>query len=280
MWSVELGEVDAVVGRALAEDLATCDVTSIATVTAEHRATAVLVAKAPLVVCGLSVAARAFALVDSTLQLEVVHPDGAQVQAGTEVARIAGHARSILAAERTALNFLQRMSGTATLTRRFVDAAAGRCRIVDTRKTTPGLRALQRYAIRCGGGHNHRNDLAAGVLIKENHIRCAGGVTQAVLAARNHAPHSLRIECEVTTLDELREAIGAGADAVLLDNMNDQQVEQAVAEVDGRAVVEVSGNMTLERVPKLAALGVDVISVGALTHSVPAADLSLLVDVG
>jgi nicotinate-nucleotide pyrophosphorylase (carboxylating) len=196
------------------------------------------------------------------------------------VARVTGNARALLSAERTALNLVQRMSGVATLTRRFVDAAAGRCRITDTRKTTPGLRALQRYAVRCGGGHNHRNDLGSGVLIKENHIRCAGGVGPAITAARALAPHTMRVECEVTDLDELRQALDAAADVVLLDNMDDAQVQRAMEVVAGRATVEVSGNMSLPRVPRLAELGVDVISVGALTHSAPAADLSLQIDTG
>ncbi len=178
-------------------------------------------------------------------------------------------------AERTALNFLQHLSGIATLTRRFVDAAAGRARIVDTRKTTPGLRLLERQAVRHGGGHNHRNDLGSAVLIKDNHIAAAGSVTVAIHGARAYAPHTSKIEVEVTSQSELREALAAGADVILLDHFDDGAVHAAVSEVGGRAIVEVSGNVTLERASRLAQLGVDVISVGALTHSAPAADISL-----
>ena len=166
----------------------------------------------------------------------------------------------------------------ATLTATYVEAAAGGVRIVDTRKTMPGLRVLDRYAVRCGGAHNHRNDLGSGVLIKENHIRCAGSVSQAVVAARLRASHALRVECEVENLEELREAIEAGADVVMLDNMDDAQVREAVAIADGRVLLEVSGGITLERIARLAQLGVDIVSVGALTHSAPAADLSLLME--
>ena len=276
MWGLELGDVDTVIERALHEDLASSDVTTHCTVPAVARANAEIVAKAALTVCGLGVAAAVFARVDSTIVFQHTHEDGDAVQAGTVVGRVTGRARSILAAERTALNFMQRMSGTATLARHFVDAAAGRCRIVDTRKTTPGLRALQRYAVRCGGADNHRNDLGSGVLIKENHIRAAGSITAAVTAAKQRAPHLLKVECEVTSQDEVRAALAAGADVLMLDNMDDAQVAQAVAEVAGRALVEASGNVTLERIDRLAALGVDLISAGALTHSAPAADLSLI----
>lgn len=279
MWSHGLGDVDAVVRSALAEDLAAGDVTSVATVPATALARAGLVAKQPLVLAGLDVAVRTFALVDPTVSVVLHARDGASVTAGDRIAEVTGSARSILAAERTALNFLQRLSGVATLTRAYVEAAGGRCRIVDTRKTTPGLRTLQRYAVRCGGGFNHRNDLGSAVLIKENHIRCAGGITAAITAARATAPHTMKIECEVTTLAEVREALEAGADVIMLDNMDDATVARAIATIERRALVEVSGSVRIERVRALAELGVDIISVGALTHSAPAADLSLLVDV-
>ncbi|MCA9658922.1 MAG: carboxylating nicotinate-nucleotide diphosphorylase [Myxococcales bacterium] len=276
-----------IIDRALAEDLASGDVTSRVAVPAEAVARARLVAKAPLVVAGLAVAAAALRRLDLAVNVELLVRDGERVGVGTILARIHGSARSILAGERTALNLLQRMSGVATLSRGFVEAAtsdavAARrkerapCRITDTRKTMPGLRALDRYAVRCGGGHNHRNDLGAGVLIKENHIRAAGGITAAISAARRHAPHTLRIECEVTDVDELREALAAGADVVMLDNMDDAAVAEAIAITGGRALIEVSGGISEERVAVLAGLGVDLISVGKLTHSVPAADISLL----
>jgi nicotinate-nucleotide pyrophosphorylase (carboxylating) len=279
MWALELADIDAVVDRALGEDLPGADVTAVTTVPAGTAAHGRVVVRADVVVCGQAVAQRVFARVDTALVWEEVVADGARASKGSEIAIVSGPARSLLAAERTALNFMQRLTGTATTTRAFVDAAGGRCRIADTRKTTPGLRALQRWAVRCGGGHNHRNDLTGGVLIKENHIRAAGGIVRAIAGAKAGAPHSLRIECEVTTLDELALALEAGADAVLLDNMDDAQVGEAVRRVAGRVPVEVSGNVDLERVPRLAALGVDVVSVGALTHSARAADIALKFDI-
>jgi len=272
----EIGPVDGIISAALAEDLASGDVTGRVTVSAHTRWSARVIAKQRLVFAGGAVARAVFHRVDPAVEAGVLLRDGEVAAVGTVLMQLQGNARALLAAERTALNLLQRMCGVATLTRAYVDAAAGRCRIVDTRKTMPGLRALDRYAVRCGGGHNHRNDLGAGVLIKENHVRAAGGVAEAVARARVHAPHTLRVECEVTDLDELREALVAGADAVLLDNMDDEQVRAAVAIVDRKAVVEVSGGVSLERISQLAQLGIDVISVGKLTHSAPASDISLL----
>jgi nicotinate-nucleotide pyrophosphorylase (carboxylating) len=275
-WDAELGDVEGIVERALAEDLAAGDVTARSTVRAGTRASAKLVTKASLVVCGLVVAQRVFARLDPAVVFEAIVAAGVLVEPRTTLARIAGDARALLGAERTALNLLQRMSGIATTTAKFVAAAGGRCRVTDTRKTMPGLRSLDRYAVRTGGGHNHRNDLGAGVLIKENHIRAAGGIAAAVAAAKAHAPHTMRIECEVTNMAEVDEALAAGADAILLDNMDDAAVREAVGRIAGRAIVEVSGNVDLARVAVLAGIGVDLVSVGALTHSVVAADISLL----
>ena len=275
-WDAELGDLDSIVERALTEDLAAGDVTARSTVPAGTRARARLVAKAVLVVCGLPVAERVFARLDPAVAFTAAVADGTRVVRGATIATIEGDARALLGAERTALNLVQRMSGIATATARFVQAAGGRCRVTDTRKTMPGLRALDRYAVRTGGGHNHRNDLGAGVLIKENHIRAAGGITAAVRAAKQHAPHTMRIECEVTNLPEVDEALAAGADAILLDNMDDDAVRDAVARIGKRAIVEVSGNVDLARTGVLSELGVDLVSVGALTHSVVAADISLL----
>ena len=280
MWGLELSDLDAVIDRALHEDLPGADVTAMYTVPEGTMARGHVVVREDVVVCGQAVGRRVFARVDPSLSWEVVVDDARRVPARTEIARVSGPARSLLMAERTALNFLQRLTGTATMTRAFVDAAAGRCRIADTRKTTPGLRALQRWAVRCGGGHNHRNDLTGGVLIKENHIRAAGGIVRAIAGAKAGAPHGLRVECEVTTLDELALALEAGVDAVLLDNMDDAQVGEAVALVAGRVPVEVSGNVDLARVPRLAAMGVDVVSIGALTHSARAADIALKFEIG
>ena len=276
MQDLEFGEIDRVLQRAFDEDLPASDVTTVACVSADAKAKARIVAKAPLTLAGQTIAARAFAMLDPSVRYEVVVADGTTVEPKTVVATLEGPARAILVADRTAMNFMQRLSGTATLVRRFADAAAGKCRVVDTRKTTPGLRALQRYAVRCGGGHNHRNDLSSGVLIKENHIRAAGGIAAAIGRARDRAPHGLRIECEVLNLDEAQTAVDAGADVIMLDNMDDEACREAVARYKGKVILEASGNITLERVATLAEIGIDVISVGAFTHSAPAADLSLL----
>jgi nicotinate-nucleotide pyrophosphorylase (carboxylating) len=215
--------------------------------------------------------------VDPELRVELHCDDGARVRAGQRVATLSGSAASLLKAERVALNFAQRMSGVATLTRAYVDAlpADTKARLTDTRKTTPGLRALERHAVRAGGGHNHRDDLSAGVLIKDNHIAACGGIRAAIERARAHAPHTLRIECEVDDLAGLDEAIVAGADIVLLDNFTPAQLRQAVKRARGRVMLEASGGVTLERIAAIAASGVDAISVGALTHSAPAVDIAL-----
>jgi nicotinate-nucleotide pyrophosphorylase (carboxylating) len=269
--------LDDTLTRALAEDLGAGDITTEACVPEDARATADGVARSALVACGLPVAERVFSLVDRELRFEGRVVEGAPAVPGTVLWRVEGQARSILTAERVALNFVQRMCGIATATRRYVDAVPEGCvtRITDTRKTTPGLRLLERYAVRRGGGHNHRNDLGAAVLIKDNHIVAAGGVRAAIEAARARAPHTSRIECEVDSLDQLEEALAARADIVLLDNMDTPTVEEAVRRTRGRALLEASGGITLERVAELARAGVDAISVGALTHSTPAADIGL-----
>lgn len=276
----ELGAIERIISTALAEDLASGDLTARATVPPSAQARGVIIAKQPLVFCGGPVVARTFAAVDASLELELHAAEGTKASAGAELVSVRGNARALLAGERTALNLLGRGCAVATLTQRYVEAAGPQLRVVDTRKTMPGLRALDRYAVRAGGGHNHRNDLGSGVLIKENHISCAGSVRAAVEGARRHAPHGIRVECEVETLDELREAVAAGADALLLDNMDDATLREAVAIVgpkgERRVLLEVSGGITLERLPRLATIGLDVVSVGALTHSAPNVDLSLL----
>lgn len=269
--------LERIVRAALEEDIARGDLTSEATIAPETSGEATFGARERLVLSGLPVLATVFRLVDPRVAFTAEAADGDWLEAGAIAARIAGPARSILLGERVALNFAQRMSGIATQARRYVDAlpAGSRCRIADTRKTTPGLRALERYAVRCGGAHNHREDLGAAVLIKDNHIAACGGVRTAIERARAHAPHTSRIECEVDTRAQLEEALDAGADIVLLDNFDDAACRDAVALASGRAILEASGNVTLERIPKLAATGVDVISSGALTHSVRAMDLGL-----
>lgn len=276
-FELPLPLIDETLTRALAEDLGAGDVTTESCVPRDKLATANGVARAAVVACGLPVAARIFGLVDPALRFEAKVAEGASVPPGTLLWSLEGSARSILMGERVALNFTQRMCGIATATRRYVDAVPEGCaaRITDTRKTTPGLRLLERYSVRRGGGHNHRNDLGSAVLIKDNHIVAAGGVRAAIDAARERAPHTSRIECEVDSLEQLEEALEARADIVLLDNMDTPTVEEAVRRTRGRALLEASGGITLARVAELARAGVDAISVGALTHSVLAADIGL-----
>lgn len=265
------------VRRALSEDIDRGDITTEACIEPTAVGTATLNARERVVVCGLPVLEEVFAQIDLMVDVDIHVQDGDLVEAGASLATLSGPATSILLGERVALNFLQRLTGVATMTRLFVDALpdGSTTRVTDTRKTTPGLRAFERYAVRCGGGHNHREDLGAAVLIKDNHIAAAGGCAQAIERARAYAPHTCRIECEVDTLAQLEEALTAEADIVMLDNFSDDEVRDALAVIDGRALVEVSGGITLERVAALGALGVDVISVGALTHSSPACDLGL-----
>lgn len=275
--TIPLSIIDEVLQRALVEDLSGGDVTSEACIEADVTWKASATAKQDLVVCGVELAERVFALVDPQVRFEAVTKDGTFVTPGAIVYRVSGRARSLLMAERTALNVMQRLSGVATKTRTYVEACTlgSKTRITDTRKTTPGLRAFERYAVRCGGGHNHRDNLGSAVLIKDNHVRAAGGVKNAIDRARERAPHTTRIECEVTTLEELETAIAARAEVILLDNMNDMTVTEAVAITKGRAFLEASGGITLERIGSLSRIGVDAISVGALTHSAPAVDISL-----
>ena len=263
---------------ALDEDAGLGDVTSRAIFPATHRSQAFIEAKQDLVVCGLEVAARVFAKVDPALKVRLVAKDGDRVKKGGVVLRVAGPTASLLTAERTALNFIQRLSGVATQSRKFAAAVAGTgVRIADTRKTTPGWRALEKYAVRCGGCANHRASLGEHVLIKDNHIAAAGSLTKAVKLCRAAAPHSAKIEVEATTLAEVREAVRADAEVILLDNMTPGQIRAAIAIIGGAAIVEVSGGVRYETLRDFALPGVDVISIGALTHSAPAADLSLTI---
>jgi nicotinate-nucleotide pyrophosphorylase (carboxylating) len=258
---------------ALAEDRGRGDVTTAAVVSAGQRARGVILAKSELVVAGLDVAAEAFRQLDPSVVIEVLWGDGSHVGANEPVAFVTGDARALLEAERTALNFLQRLCGIATLTARYVAAADGRITILDTRKTTPGLRALEKYAVRCGGGANHRQRLDEAVLIKDNHKRLAGGVAAAVERAQR-AGHGLPVEVEVENVAELDEALEAGAPRILLDNFTTSDIRDAVSRVGGRAKIEISGGVTLDRIPELSTTGADFISIGALTHSAPSADLS------
>ncbi|MCC7494490.1 MAG: carboxylating nicotinate-nucleotide diphosphorylase [Fimbriimonadaceae bacterium] len=260
----------------LAEDLGPGDVTTTACVPAATRASGVLVAKAAGVVSGLEPAGLVFELLDTAVDWRPTVVDGAAVAPGAVLAELSGPARALLSGERLALNLLQRLSGVATLTRRFVDAVGARpVAVLDTRKTTPGLRLLEKAAVRHGGGRNHRFALYDGCLIKDNHIIAAGGITAAVQAARAALAHTLIVEIEVESLPQLDEALAAGAQALLLDNMPLDLLRQAAARARGRAWTEASGGVTLESIAAVAATGVDAVSVGALTHSAPALDISL-----
>lgn len=263
---------------ALEEDAGLGDVTSRAIFAPHHRARAFIEAKQDLVICGLELAARVFARVDPALTVKLAAHDGDHVKKGGIVLHVAGPTAALLTAERTALNFLQRLSGIATLARRFAEVAQPLgLRVVDTRKTTPGFRELEKYAVRTGGCHNHRFSLGEHVLIKDNHIAAAGSLTAAVQRARAAAPHTAKIEVETKTLAEVREAVRAGAEVIMLDNMTPDQIRAAVAAIAGAALIEVSGGVRLETLRDFAQAGVDVVSVGALTHSAPAVDLSLTI---
>jgi nicotinate-nucleotide pyrophosphorylase (carboxylating) len=263
--------VQRLVADALAEDIGAGDITSELVIDPRQRARGVVIAKSWLVLAGLEIAAEVFRQCDAQAVFEARAADGERCGPGTQVAEVTGQARALLAAERTALNFLQRLSGIATMTARYVDAAGGRITVLDTRKTTPGWRALEKYAVRCGGGANHRARLDAGILIKDNHKRLAGGIAAALARASGAR---LPVEIEVESLDELEEALSAGATRVLLDNFGREARREAVARCKGRALVEISGGVTLEEMPFIASTGADFVSVGALTHSSPAADLS------
>ena len=275
-------QVMRIIRLALEEDIGSGDITTRVTVTEGLRAAGQLLSKDEGVISGIEVAGAVFREVDPRIAYQPLVADGERVERGAILGEVSGPARGILTAERTALNILQHLSGVATLTARYVEAIQGtRARIIDTRKTGPGLRLLEKAAVRHGGGHNHRFGLSDGVLIKDNHLAAIGGpdrIARAIAAARGQAPHTLRIEVEVTSVDELEQVLAAGADVVLLDNMSITALREAVERTAGRAVLEASGGVTLEAVRAIAETGVDLISVGALTHSAPALDISLEVE--
>jgi nicotinate-nucleotide pyrophosphorylase (carboxylating) len=271
--------LDQIIERALHEDIHTGDITTMALVPHHRPATARLVAKEELTVAGLFLVERVFRRLDPASACEPRFAEGARAGRGDILATLRGDASNLLMGERVALNLLQRMCGVATLAARYVAAVAGtRARIVDTRKTTPCLRELEKYAVRTGGAMNHRTGLYDGVLIKENHIAATGGIAEAIRRARARIPHTLKIEIETETLPQVEEALAAGADIIMLDNMTLEEMRTAVTLIAGRALVEASGGVTLETVREIAETGVDIISVGALTHSARAMDISMLLD--
>lgn len=273
---LNLRSLDPLIDLAFAEDIGIGDVTTEATVPSTQEGIGTLLAKSGGIVAGLPVAQRVFARLDAKLTFRTLVRDGDAVKAGTPIAEVQGSAKTILMGERTALNFLQRLSGIATLTARFVEAVSDYdTKIVDTRKTAAGWRAVQKYAVRVGGGSNHRFGLYDGVLIKDNHIVAAGGVENAVRRAREIVPHTAKIEIEIETVDQVDEALAAGADILLLDNMPLGIMRGVVQEVGDRVITEASGGITLDQVQAVAATGVNLISVGALTHSAMPVDISL-----
>ena len=270
-------ETTAIVAAALKEDDTKHDITTAATVLSDRRARCRLVARQTGVIAGLALACEAFEQLDKAVTIRIEHEDGTRVSPDTPAMFLSGHARGLLSAERVALNFVQHLSGIATTTARYVEAVSGTgAHILDTRKTTPGLRRLEKYAVRCGGGLNHRLDLSSAVLIKDNHLAAVDGdIATAVKRARAVGPEGIKVEVECDTLDQVGAALDAGADVIMLDNMRLMELREAVKLVDQRAVTEASGGVTLDSVRLIAETGVDWISVGALTHSAPALDLAL-----
>ena len=268
-----------IIQSALEEDISTGDMTTAAVLTGNETGKATAFAKIELVAAGIDVFRETFLVLDSRIQFIGCCKDGQVVQKGGSLAEISGNLGSILTAERVALNFLQRMCGIATLTRKYVDAIKGtRAKILDTRKTAPGLRCFDKYAVKIGGGMNHRFGLYDGILIKDNHIAAAGGISQALARVRGRFPHTLKVEVEVKNLSELEEALASGADTIMLDNMTVGDMKKAVDIINRRVPLEASGNVSLTNVRQIAETGVDFISVGALTHSVPASDISLKIE--
>jgi nicotinate-nucleotide pyrophosphorylase (carboxylating) len=278
--SINRPEIDDIIHRALAEDLGNGDITTDALIAGDQQGRAIIVAKKKGVLAGIKVAEEVFRRVDPKLKVELLLKDGARLEPGTRMARVSGSVASIVKAERTVLNFLQRLSGIASETNRYVEGVKGLpVRIMDTRKTTPGLRSLEKYAVRVGGGHNHRMNLGSGILIKDNHLaalRSRGlSIKLLVAEARQNVPQDLPVEVEAANLPEALEATEAGANIVMLDNMSLDDMRKAVQSIRGRALVEASGGITLDNVRAVAETGVDFISIGALTHSVTALDISL-----
>ena len=268
--------IDELIKKAITEDINYIDVSSAYLFGDDDRTDAYFVSKADGVLCGIEVALRVFSLLDNTLEYKLYKHDGNEIKTGDLIAEFSGKTLKLLEGERTALNLLQHMSGVASMTNAAVKAIAGTdSTIADTRKTLPGLRAIQKYAVTCGGGHNHRYNLSDAAMLKDNHIDAGGGITKTVKALRAKIGHTVKIEVETRTLDEVREAVAAGADIIMLDNMSLETMQEAVRIIDGKALTEASGNVTLENIKTVAEAGVNIISMGAITHSVKAFDISM-----
>lgn len=276
MYFLGMDNIKTFISNALREDIGPGDLTTEALIQPDIEGKAELIAKEPLILAGIEVAREVFHQVNQDINFLGRHTDGEDLSSSTVIATISGPLRSLLTAERVALNLLQRLSGIATLTRQYVNGIEGtKARIVDTRKTTPGLRALEKYAVRIGGGKNHRFGLFDGILIKDNHIAAVGSLTEAVKRAREKVPHTLKIEVETENLDQVREAISAGAEIIMLDNMDIETMKEAVKLINGKALIEASGGINLNNVRQVAETGVDLISVGAITHSARSMDISM-----
>ena len=275
-YSQYMDSVDRLIASALEEDIGTGDITTLSVIDKTRRAYGRYIAKEDGVLCGLEIAQRVYKMLGGDIEFTAHFADGDAFKKGDVLAEVRGNAITLLSGERVGLNLMQHLSAIATRTRDAVEAVKGTgATIVDTRKTTPGMRVIEKYAVRVGGGSNHRFNLADGVLIKDNHIVAAGGITAAVKAAKSHAPHTIKIEVEVETEEQLREALAAGADIIMLDNMNEEMMKKCVEIVDGKAITEASGNMGERDLYSVAKTGVDLISIGALTHSARALDISL-----
>lgn len=269
-------QVDSIISLAMNEDIGTGDITTLSTIPADKNAFGRFIAKEDMIICGIDLAKYVFSKVDTSIEFNANFKDGDKVIKGDVIATVSGNAQNVLTGERTALNFMQRLTGIASRTALAVAEVEGTsAKIADTRKTTPGMRVLEKYAVKVGGGTNHRFNLADGVLIKDNHIAVSGGITAAINNARKNIPHTLKIEVEVESIEQLNEALEAGADIIMLDNMTNEMMAECVKITAGRALLEASGNMGEKSLREVASTGVDIISIGALTHSVKAADISL-----
>lgn len=276
MRKLDFNIIDKIITMALEEDIGTGDITTLSTIKQDHKICGNLISKESGVVCGLDILSYVFTKVDKEVEVTPFIKDGEKVRKGDIIAKITGNAISVLTGERVALNFIQRLSGIATKTSQLVEMVKGtNAKITDTRKTTPGLRVLEKYAVKTGGGVNHRFNLSDGVLIKDNHIKASGSITNAVVVAKKNVPHTLKIEVEVESIFQIEEALKAGADIIMLDNMNIEMMKKSVERINGKALIEASGNMGERNLLEVANTGVDLISIGALTHTVKSMDISL-----
>lgn len=276
--SIDFQHLEKFIKEALEEDIGVGDITTNAIISDKETAAGKVIAKEDLIICGLNIVKNIFLYLDKNIEINPKLTDGGKVQKGATLLTFAGNCCALLAGERVALNILQRLSGIATLTAKFVEKVPNSVKILDTRKTTPGMRFLEKYAVRCGGGSNHRFGLYDAVLIKDNHIKAAGSITRAVEKARRNIPHPQEIEIEVKTMEEVKEALQAECDVIMLDNMSVDQIKEAVKIINKKTKIEISGNIGLNNIENIAGLGIDFISIGSLTHSAPAVDISMVFD--